>query len=72
MDGLFFILLSNDNNSILWGNKSHTYLWFYKSIIENYKGSKFIIIIRDPRAVVLSNYIKYIASSNSTKPIQMI
>ena len=58
---IFHSLLSNDNNRILWGNKSHSYLWFYKSIIENYKGSKFIIIIRDPRAVVVSNYMKYIA-----------
>ncbi len=65
---IFQSFLSNGNqDSIIWGSKTHCYLWFYKFIIEKYKMCKFLIIVRDPRAVVLSNYIKHIAKFRFNK-----
>ncbi|MDC0480060.1 sulfotransferase [Candidatus Marinimicrobia bacterium] len=63
---LFKTLLNyGSNGKPFWGSKTHHYMWFYNIIIEKYSKSNFIILIRDPRAVILSNYIKHITSLNN-------
>lgn len=64
---LFQSLLSNENKQyIYWGSKTHSYIWFYDSLVNNYKNCNFVIILRDPRSVILSQYIKFHSNSWSS------
>tara|TARA_B100002052_G_C15882643_1_gene600116 strand:+ start:173 stop:1210 length:1038 start_codon:yes stop_codon:yes gene_type:complete len=71
---VFQLLLSNESKKDnYWGSKTHSYIWFYDSLVNNYKNCNFIIILRDPRSVILSRYVKSISkNSNSLKDTNSI
>lgn len=64
---VFQSLLSNESKQDnYWGSKTHSYIWFYDSLVNNYKNCNFVIILRDPRSVILSRYVKSLSNNGNS------
>lgn len=58
------LIQNNNSDKPIWGSKTHDYIWLYNLLNRKYSDCLFIVIVRDPRSVVLSKYIKQLASSS--------